>query len=87
MMARVSVPFTEGHYYGRGERPNTELAHNSLSACRKFIVNISSIRQRKLSVASQLYDVVRFAYSLSNTYIINFSLLREKPRTKCVCQL
>ncbi|HYF99550.1 MAG TPA: hypothetical protein VD815_05625 [Candidatus Saccharimonadales bacterium] len=30
-MARVSVPFTEGHYYGGEERPNTELAHNSLS--------------------------------------------------------
>ena len=30
-MARVSVPFTEGHYYGRGERPNTELADNSPS--------------------------------------------------------
>ncbi len=29
MMARVSVPFTEGHYYGRGKRPNTELADNS----------------------------------------------------------
>ena len=35
MMARVSVPFTEGHYSGRGERPNTGLAHNSLSVCRK----------------------------------------------------
>ena len=32
-MARVSVPFTEGHYCGRGERPNTEPADNSLSAC------------------------------------------------------
>jgi hypothetical protein len=31
MMTRVSVPFTEGHYYGRGERPNTELADNSPS--------------------------------------------------------
>ena len=28
-MTRVSVPFTEGHYCGVGERPNTELAHNS----------------------------------------------------------
>lgn len=36
MMARVSVPFTEGHYYGGGERPNTELADNSPSACRKI---------------------------------------------------
>jgi len=33
-MIRVSVPFTEGHYYGRGERPNTELADNSFSSCR-----------------------------------------------------
>lgn len=30
-MTRVSVPFTEGHYYGRAERPNTELADNSRS--------------------------------------------------------
>jgi hypothetical protein len=36
MLARVSVPFTDGHYYGRGERSNTELAHNSLSAGRQF---------------------------------------------------
>jgi hypothetical protein len=35
MVARVSVPFTGGHYYGREERPNTELADNSLSARRK----------------------------------------------------
>jgi hypothetical protein len=35
MMARVSVPFTVGHYYDRGERPNTELADNSPSVCRK----------------------------------------------------
>ncbi len=34
-MARVSVPFTEGHYYGRGERPNTELAYNNLSTSIK----------------------------------------------------
>ena len=39
MMARVSVPFTGGHYYGREERPNTELAHNSLSASRKIDVS------------------------------------------------
>ena len=37
MMARVSVPFTEGHYCDRGERPNTELAHNSPSVCRKKV--------------------------------------------------
>ena len=30
-VTRVSVPFTEGHYYGMGERPNTELAHNKPS--------------------------------------------------------
>ncbi len=35
-MARVSVPFTEGHYYGRGERPNTELADNSPSIKKLF---------------------------------------------------
>ncbi|MGN6347786.1 MAG: hypothetical protein ACTHKJ_10580 [Candidatus Nitrosocosmicus sp.] len=32
-MTRVSVPFTEGHYCGREEGPNTELAYNSLSVC------------------------------------------------------
>src|SRR6187401_830373 len=31
---RVSAPFTEDHYCGEGERPNTELAHNSLFASR-----------------------------------------------------
>ncbi len=31
MMARVSVPFTEGHYYGREKRPNTGLADNIVS--------------------------------------------------------
>ncbi len=25
-VTRVSVPFTDGHYCGKGERPNTELA-------------------------------------------------------------
>jgi hypothetical protein len=29
-MIRFSVPFTEGHYYGRLDRPNTKLAYNSL---------------------------------------------------------
>ena len=43
MVARVSVPFTGGHYYGREEWPNTELADNSLSACRKIHGNINSI--------------------------------------------
>lgn len=33
-MARVSVPFTEGHYCGNMERPNTELADNSLVISR-----------------------------------------------------
>ena len=28
-MTRVSVPFTESHYHGNGEKPNTELADNS----------------------------------------------------------
>jgi hypothetical protein len=28
-VTRVFVPFTEGHYYGKGKRPNTELADNS----------------------------------------------------------
>ena len=29
MVTRVYTPFTEGHYYGKGEKPNTELADNS----------------------------------------------------------
>jgi hypothetical protein len=29
MAIRVSAPFTEGRYYGKGERPNTELVRNS----------------------------------------------------------
>ncbi len=29
-MIRYSVPFTEGHYYGGMDEPNTGLAHNSL---------------------------------------------------------
>jgi len=37
MVARVSVPFTEGYYCGRGERPNTELADNSPSAGRENV--------------------------------------------------
>jgi hypothetical protein len=28
-VTRVSVPFTESHYHGNGEKPNTELADNS----------------------------------------------------------
>jgi hypothetical protein len=35
MATRVSVPFTEGRYCGGGERPNTELAHNSPLASRR----------------------------------------------------
>ncbi len=50
MMARVSVPFTEGHYYGGGERPNTELADNSPSACRK-------IHGKYYSIIRKVYDV------------------------------
>ena len=87
MMARVSVPFTEGHYYGREERPNTGLADNSPLPAGKFIVNISSIGQGMVSVANQMYDVLYLVDSLSNTYIINLSLLCEKPKTKCICQL
>ncbi len=30
-MSRVSVSFTEDHYYGKDEWPNTELANNSFS--------------------------------------------------------
>ncbi len=46
-MARVSVPFTEGHYYGEEEMPNTELAHNSLLACRRE-------RNRKVEVTDDI---------------------------------
>jgi hypothetical protein len=36
-VTRVSVPFTEGHYYGKGKRPNTELANNSPFTSRRKI--------------------------------------------------
>ena len=49
-MTRVSVPFTEGHYYGREERPNTELAHNSLSI-------ETSVRMYVDSLISKLYRI------------------------------
>lgn len=48
MMARVSVPFTEGHYYGRGERPNTELADNSLSISIKNTICFYEPRTNEL---------------------------------------
>jgi hypothetical protein len=46
-VTRVSVPFTESHYHGNGEKPNTELADNSPlsagaeeeSAYAKFVSN------------------------------------------------
>jgi hypothetical protein len=36
-MARVLVPFTEGHYYGKEEKPNTGLADNSLLVGRLYL--------------------------------------------------
>ena len=72
-MARVSVPFTEGHYYGREERPNTELADNSLSIdlcvnnchisliteqyCKVRYYNMRSNRDRFYSFSSQTYRI------------------------------
>jgi nitrite reductase/ring-hydroxylating ferredoxin subunit/multimeric flavodoxin WrbA len=41
--ARVSVPFTEGRYYGKGERPNTELADNSPFAHGRIIIALIRI--------------------------------------------
>jgi hypothetical protein len=38
MMIRVSASFTEDHYCGEGERPNTKLAHNSPFASRRLSV-------------------------------------------------
>lgn len=40
---RVSAPFTEGGYYGKGERPNTELASNSTLAHRRKIWNLGTM--------------------------------------------
>jgi hypothetical protein len=40
MVIRVSAPFTEDHYCGEGERPNTGLAHNSLFTSRCPIIEI-----------------------------------------------
>jgi hypothetical protein len=51
-MTRVSVPFTEGHYYGREERPNTELADNSPSI--DLCVNNDIIS----SITEEYYDTV-----------------------------
>ncbi|HZB16461.1 MAG TPA: hypothetical protein VE445_04775 [Nitrososphaeraceae archaeon] len=58
MMARVSVPFTEGHYSGRGERPNTGLAHNSPSVCRKKSLCSSMIwLKQEEEVSSKAYEL------------------------------
>ena len=56
-MARVSVPFTEGHNYGRGERPNTELADNSLSARRKSPLTIRNPIIGRNNVNSKLANL------------------------------
>ena len=55
-MARVSVPFTEGHYYGRGERPNTELADNSPSACREIHNSYHSILVRIVRILLTMHE-------------------------------
>jgi len=57
-MARVSVPFTEGHYYGRGERPNTELADNSPSACREIHNSYHSILVRIVRILLTMHREV-----------------------------
>jgi hypothetical protein len=41
MVIRVSAPFTEDHYCGKGKRPNTELAHNSHFASRHSFTDVS----------------------------------------------
>jgi hypothetical protein len=38
MVTRVLASFTDGHYYGKGERPNTKLADNSLFANRSIYI-------------------------------------------------
>ena len=41
-VTRVCTSFTEGHYYGRGERPNKELTDNSTFIYRSLrLVSIS----------------------------------------------
>jgi hypothetical protein len=45
-MARVSVPFTEGHYYGKGERPSTGRADNSPFICRHARKEICNLQIR-----------------------------------------
>ncbi len=59
MMARVSVPFTEGHYYGRGERPNTELADNSLS------ISINDANLFLLISSNELYHTLLYRNTVS----------------------
>ena len=61
MVARVSVPFTGGHYYGREERPNTELADNSLSARRKSPLTIRNPIIGRNNVNSKLANL-RFIF-------------------------
>jgi len=39
MVIRVSAPFTEDDYCGKGKRPNTELARNSPFASRRSVCN------------------------------------------------
>jgi hypothetical protein len=38
MVTRVLASFTDGHYFGNGERPNTKLADNSLFANRSIYI-------------------------------------------------
>jgi hypothetical protein len=75
-VTRVSVPFTEGHYYGKGKRPNTELADNSPFTSRRKIQekNTSEYKLREQVIVKIM------------TTILNLYIFSAEPRT-CTIQL
>jgi hypothetical protein len=56
MVIRVSVPFTEDHYYGKG-RPNTELAYNSPFISRRFTYTESPVLVSQMLNGTSLHEL------------------------------
>jgi hypothetical protein len=75
-VARVCTPFTEGHYYGKGEKPNTELADNSAFTYRRLLYALPIISWR--SAYTTIILPVRKRYPRWNIikYNIEYILLR-----------
>ena len=69
-VTRVSVPFTEGHYCGKGERPNTGLADNSPFTCRKTRTDKREMHTKRKLDYKDGNDVVQ----QKNQHLVNFSL-------------